>query len=399
MTSDSREPYLIIIRSGPVSRLEGKLHHIAQVFQRRFEGEILTWGHEFQVMHVGRIQVRRWALAWERPPHARLAYMAKVVWRALRARWLLRRRLVVVSYDPFQSGLIALIMKWLTGASFICEVNGAYADSRTFIEIEDPEARRSKQETMMKVGSRVLRRCDGIKLLFPEQIQGFGVEGNHPPRFCFPNLVDVDTFQPSGMPRAKRILFVGQPFHLKGVDLLLGAFAQVAGDHPEWELHCLGWKLREGAGSVDFPQDQVRFFDPVDPGKVAPMMEGAAFLVLPSRSEGMGRVLLEAAHLGLPRVGSDVGGIPTVIDDGVDGLIFPSGDMGALAEALETLISDVELRERMGRAARVRAKNEFTEENYLAQWDRILARVASDRLPSSSKKLQKMAESRSSRGS
>jgi len=373
-----------MIRSGPVWQLEGKVHHIADVFQRRFEGEILTWGSEPGLLKVGRIQVRRWALAWERPLHARLVYMAKVVWRALRARWLLGRRLVVVSYDPFQSGLIALIMKWLTGARFICEVNGAYGDLRTLVDIQDPEARRTKHERMLRVGSRVLRRCHGIKLLFPDQLEGFGLDPDVPPRFCFPNMVDTSTFQPSDTHRDKRVLFVGQPYHLKGVDVLLEAFARIAHRHPEWELLCLGWGLAEGAESTDVSLERVRFLDPVDPGEVAPIMERAAFLVLPSRSEGMGRVLLEAAHLGLPRVGSDAGGIPTVIEHGVDGLVFASESVDALADALDTLMGDDELRRRMGAAARARATAEFTEEAYLAHWDRLLAQVAPDRLPTTS---------------
>jgi glycosyltransferase involved in cell wall biosynthesis len=381
MSARGAEPYLIMIRSGPVWRLEGKIHHIAEVFQRRFEGEILTWGSKPGFMQVGRIQVRRWVMSRSRSLPARALYMTRLLWRAARARWLLRRPLLVVSYDPFQSGVTAALMKRLTGARFICEVNGDYANPRTLVDMDDADARREKRESMLAVGSRVLRGSDAVKLLFHGQIAGFDVEDGEPVRFCFPNLVDTRVFEPSGEARRRQILFVGQPYHLKGVDILLEAFDRVAPDFPDWELVCLGFRLGEQAEGVSFPPDRVRFLDPVAPAEVVPIMDRAAFLVLPSRSEGMGRVLVEAAHMGLPRVGSDTGGIPTVIEHGIDGLVVPPEDVEALAEALATLMADPDLRETMGRAARERALREFTEEAYLAHWDRLLSRVAPDRLP------------------
>jgi glycosyltransferase involved in cell wall biosynthesis len=90
-----------------------------------------------------------------------------------------------------------------------------------------------------------------------------------------------------------------------------------------------------------------------------------AILVLPSRSEAMGRVLIEAAAAGKARVASAVGGTYTVIEDGRDGLLVPRSDPDALADALRRLISDADLRSKLGDAARVRAETEFNEQSYL----------------------------------
>ena len=66
------------------------------------------------------------------------------------------------------------------------------------------------------------------------------------------------------------------------------------------------------------------------------------------------------------------GGIPTVIQDGVDGLLVPPGDPSALAEKLAELMSSESLREQLGAQALARAKREFTVEAYFGQHPRLL---------------------------
>ena len=99
--------------------------------------------------------------------------------------------------------------------------------------------------------------------------------------------------------------------------------------------------------------------------------------VLPSRTEGMGRVLLEAMAAGKPRVGTRVGGIPTTIEDGFDGLLVPPNDPGALADALSKLIGSPALRRSLGEHGARRARTEFSGETYVRKlksfYERVLA--------------------------
>ena len=83
---------------------------------------------------------------------------------------------------------------------------------------------------------------------------------------------------------------------------------------------------------------------------VAAALDASTLLVLPSRSEGMGRVVIEAACRGRAVVGSRVGGIPDVVSDGETGLLVPPDDAGALAEALIRVLADRALAERLGSA-------------------------------------------------
>lgn len=97
--------------------------------------------------------------------------------------------------------------------------------------------------------------------------------------------------------------------------------------------------------------------------------------VLPSRSEGFPLAVVEAMLAGLPVVASGVGGVPEAVCDGESGLLVPKDDPERLAEALQELIDDPQLRVRMGRRGRHHA-TQFTDEQmagrYLELWRQLV---------------------------
>lgn len=378
--TDANEPYLLVIRSGPMWKLEAQLGHLAEAFGSSFDGEILTWATTSGELSKGRFRVHRYALPYEKPLWARLRYVTKLVGRALYLRWRKHRRLVVIAYDPFESGLTGLLMKWLTGAAFVCEVNGVYGDPATLVDMDDPDRAARRRRRMLRIGSFVLRRSDAIKLLYPGQLVGFSVPEDHPPRYSFHDLVNGPRFEPRGLEREKTILLVGYPYLLKGVDVLLRAFSRLAEEFPDWRLELVGFQLEERAADeaadVAYPADRVSFPGPIPPDDVATAMEKASIFVLPSRSEGMGRVLLEAAFTGCPRIASTAGGIPHVVEHEADGLLVEPGDVDDLERALRRLMGDSALRARLGRAARMRALEEFTIEEFMRHYRELVAAIA-----------------------
>lgn len=93
----------------------------------------------------------------------------------------------------------------------------------------------------------------------------------------------------------------------------------------------------------------------------ADLYASADVFVLPSYLEGFGLVYVEAAFHGVPSIGTNVGGVPDAIVDGETGLLVSPGDHDAIAAAIQRLRDDHDLLQRLGRAAQLRARTEFTE--------------------------------------
>jgi len=89
------------------------------------------------------------------------------------------------------------------------------------------------------------------------------------------------------------------------------------------------------------------------------LLAAADVFCMPSLWEGLPLAVLEAMFAGKPIIASGVSGIPEAITSGTHGLLTPPGDIGALADALRSVLGSAELRARLGAAARARAKAEF----------------------------------------
>ena len=104
---------------------------------------------------------------------------------------------------------------------------------------------------------------------------------------------------------------------------------------------------------------------------VARLLGAADAVLLTSRSEGIPLTLIEGMAAGLPVVATRVGGVPEVVAEGETGLLAPAGDADALAAHILRLADDRDLRERLGRAGRERARTSFDEGRMIAAYDRI----------------------------
>jgi len=108
---------------------------------------------------------------------------------------------------------------------------------------------------------------------------------------------------------------------------------------------------------------------------VPQILAASDIFVLSSNWEGLPRSIIEAMMAGLPVVATRVGGVPELVADGVTGFLVPPRDPDALAEALQKLIADPELRRRMGQAGREKALKEFTLGRMLRETERVYREV------------------------
>jgi len=191
-----------------------------------------------------------------------------------------------------------------------------------------------------------------------------------------PNGVDTEFFRPElkneqilskyGLEEQSYILFVGRVSPEKGVHILLRAFKQIVNDIPkDFKLVIVG-PLASAFNSAQISSyakavmryakeglgERVVFTEAIDRNSLRVLYSNAYCYILPSLVEAFPMVLLEAMASGTSPIGSTAGGIPDIIIDGVNGLLFKKGDWKDLASKLLMLITDKNLRDKLATNAR-----------------------------------------------
>jgi glycosyltransferase involved in cell wall biosynthesis len=184
-----------------------------------------------------------------------------------------------------------------------------------------------------------------------------------------PHLFAVAGARPLPELRGPRIVFVGRLTRAKGVETLLEAFARVrtngahlvyVGDGPDRA------RLERAIVERDLA-DRVRITGFVRHDEVPSHLAHADVLALPSAYEELGSILLEAMEAGVPLVASRTGGIPDLVDHGVNGLLVHPGAADQLAMAIDGVLGDEAL------ASALRSGGRETVRSY--RWDHLASRV------------------------
>lgn len=159
------------------------------------------------------------------------------------------------------------------------------------------------------------------------------------------------------------ILFVGRPEYEKGIFELIKAFKIVCQSIMNVILAVVGY-TQSSSECVSYIQhnglaDRVRILGSLPHIQVRDWMSACDIFVLPSHSEGLPTVVVEAMACGRAVVATPVGGVPQILEDGQNGIITPVKKPEILAEKIRLLIEDPNLRERYGRAARETVVNGY----------------------------------------
>lgn len=187
-----------------------------------------------------------------------------------------------------------------------------------------------------------------------------------------PNGVNIETVEeiscrPNTVLKHPSILFVGRISKVKGLDLLLNAVPFILNSVPEAHVYVLGSGEQESECRDIIRklhiEKNVDFLGQISGREKYDIYKSVDVCVVPSLFESFGIVLLESMACGKPLVASDVGGIPYLIDDGVEGLLFECGNFEDLAKKVILLLENKRLREKMGLRGRIKAKN--------FSWDKI----------------------------
>lgn len=221
---------------------------------------------------------------------------------------------------------------------------------------------------------RLARLYDQLVVLTSGSLREWRV----PHAVAIPNPLPDFGVEEQRLVRGNRILCVGSLSHNKGYDLLIDAWAKIADRHPGWSVHVYGQgevrPYRELAAAAGLAAEQIEFHAPVQ--DISTEYQEASFLVLPSRTEGFGMVLLEAMYFGTPCISFDCPSGPRdIVTHGFDGLLVAPEDTGALALAMNELIADPLRRRLLGQHARESAAGYHIERISL-RWHRLFTSLA-----------------------
>lgn len=175
--------------------------------------------------------------------------------------------------------------------------------------------------------------------------------------------------------RRKVIIGAGRLTEQKNFPLLIKAFSAISANHPEYILEIYGeGELQSQLNSLVNElgiRDKVRFMGFVQ--NIREYLRDASLFVLSSNFEGMPNALMEAMALGVPVISTDcpAGGSKCLIKDGENGLLVPVGDVECLTQAIDKMLSDSELRDKMGREAR-KICDELSADKIYGKWEEFI---------------------------
>ena len=221
--------------------------------------------------------------------------------------------------------------------------------------------RSSWQKAVMR---QLARLYDQLVLLTP----GNAKEWRLPNAAVIPNPLP-DFRHSAPVQRKQHILCVGTLSYNKGYDLLIEAWAMLAAQYPGWSVQVYGkgdpTPYQELAAAKGL-SGRIEFHAPVS--DIASKYAESSLLVLPSRSEGFGMVLLEAMSFGTPCISFDCPSGPgDILTHGVDGVLVPPESTVALAAAMSDLIGNPKKRDALGREARI-SVSRYRVREIAARW-------------------------------
>ena len=230
---------------------------------------------------------------------------------------------------------------------------------------------------------RAFNKADSAQVLCSSYEAEFRRLAPHPRLYAIGNYTDTP-MRPSGPQESKNVILYPAAVvnRVKNQKLLIAAFAHVADAFPSWRVRLLGKSStpyadacrrlveKKGlAGRVEF----AGFID-----DMASAYDQAAFVAFPSTLEGFPLALLDAAQSGLCAVAHKaLPGAEDIIRDGRTGLLTAPNEV-AYAEGLRRLMSDAELRRKMGENAREFCADQYSRERIFDQWEALLGRTAAE---------------------
>lgn len=292
---------------------------------------------------------------------SKISAFVRTLWKIKSLKFLPEKPTVISSQDPFFAGLIAWRLAMICKANLIIELHGDFW----------PEDRKLWPGFLrQQIAKRVLGRANVVRIVSNKVKEGlvraFPLMKEKKTEI-FPIVSGETSYVPSASSdwivkkwpeNSIRVLFVGRLVKEKGLDWFLPILANVP---KNLDIHLL--IIGEGPDAQDLKKqcdhlgisNKVTFVGAIPLSEMPGYYQAADFLVLSSRQESWGRVLIEAMKCGLPVLATrEVGAAHDMLENNQNALIAPFGDSDAMKSALIRMATDKVLRERLGQAGRAR---------------------------------------------
>jgi len=274
-----------------------------------------------------------------------------------------RRYDAVITYGTNATGVAAAILSLIGRTKLIVEIPGVPAKAFVLDDLH-PSIGAKIRKFLADIFLRlVLARASRLHLLYPTQLAEYRY-ASRIPSTVYHEFVAAKLISHSEQTE-KVVYFLGSPWHLKGVDILIKAFRSLEKDFPHHRLKIVGHcpdqtPFRKLAGD----STQIDFAPGLPHAAAMEIMSRCEVFVLPSRTEAMGCVMLEAMAAGKPVIASDVDGIPYYLHDRENGLLFPADDPAALAVKLREILSNAALSAALAQRGRAVVNERYSEVEY-----------------------------------
>lgn len=293
----------------------------------------------------------------------------------IRGWWLVKTKKidVIISQSPLFDGWVATVINKIHKKKLIIETHSDWVNS-LFLQHKVPFKTMARR-LFIRLGHFSLTRADTVRVV-SEMLRDLVLEHSPNSKIVkFPAFTDIDIFKnETNISWEPIILFTGSLYRLKGVQLLIEAFGRLQNRFSEFKLVIIG----KGPYEEDLKKlvassriKRIEFIGSLSQKQVKNWMRVCWCFVLPSLSEGLGLVLLEAASLGKPLIGSNTGGIPEIIMDGENGFLIAPGSIEELTKTMEKIMSDKKLAVSMGETGKRIVENKFSLEKYFKGYNEI----------------------------
>lgn len=277
----------------------------------------------------------------------------------------------IVAQGPLVEGMIGFFLALLFRKEFIVEIHGDWREG-PFVNKKRLFPAVSKKLVPL-FANICFRKADKIRGVGEYFLRDLRKKYTRKKYFVFPTYSDLSLYCAEKHTNFRKYICTAAVLSpIKDIGTLLLGFSRIRGAFPDYKLVIAGGgpameSLRAQAGGLKI-EKSVIFTGRLSSQELKDVMRDCWVFVLPSLSEGVPRVLLEAMMLRKPVIATNVGGIPEIVKDGVNGFLFEPKDVEVLATKLKELLGIPECAKKMGEAGRAFAEANFSNEKYIENY-------------------------------